>query len=102
MRTHVNEKEAMYRRQRVNVKVKQSSTFKFTRDVPYIYLSAYARKNWDFMFNVGQQSTQIEDYQLMCSRHKGCNVNASIFYLVNFFLSFKSHQFKLLPTVPRQ
>ena len=66
----------MYGTSRVNVKVEQGSTFTFTRDVPYIYLRTYARKNWDFMFNVGQQSTQIEDYQLMCSRHKGCNVNA--------------------------
>ena len=41
--TRVNEKEAMYERPRVNMKVERGSTFMFTRDLPYIVSILFTR-----------------------------------------------------------
>ena len=42
--TRVKEKEIMYERPRVNVKVERGSIFTFTRQLPYTVYFIYARK----------------------------------------------------------
>ena len=57
VRTHVkltreNEKEAMYERLRVNVKVERGSTFTFTRGLPYIVSILFTRLQFIIIYTI--------------------------------------------------